>query len=1189
VLLKSLELQGFKTFPDKTKLTFDNGITAVVGPNGSGKSNISDAIRWVLGEQSTKNLRCTKMEDVVFNGTDGRKRQGFAEVTLTIENKDRALGFDKDEVAITRRYYRSGESEYLINKTIVRLKDVHEMFMDTGLGRDGYSMIGQGKIDAIVSSKSEDRREIFEEAAGISRYRYKKTEATRKLLRTEENLVRLRDIVAELEVRVEPLKEQSQKAEEFLRFSQEKQGLEIALWLITINKFAQNLRAHEDKILVCQNQQDEFEQSLDQIGKAFDDNYLKNAAFATQTEELRLAIAKSEEENSQRKAEVSVMQNDILHKQESAQRLQAEIERILDVTQGFEKEIESKKATAAELLTALEQAKKECQSYEGQLLQISQDSGQHSGQESELTTQLVGLNQTASEHKIEKITSLSSQNELNQRTITLTDTLTKKQAQHTDTTALLQGYEKDVATAQQKIEGLKNAIAGFEMKLAARAAKRDAAKQIAEKTALEVSKSLAHIKLLEDLERNLEGFSYSVKKVMQHSKSGELGGVHGPVSRLINVPQQYSTAIEIALGGAMQNIVTSTDTDAKRAIDFLKKADGGRATFLPINTINGKTLQERGLDDCYGFVGIAAQLCGCDDKYTAILNSLLGRIVVAEDLNAALTMAKRYNYSFKIVTLDGQVVNAGGSLTGGSFGKKSGLLSRAADIEASKQAVAALQKQEQEQRQALLAINAECAALEAEVLGNKGDLTRLSQELVMLQAEQKAAKTEQQSLLSDIEAIQSEIAANKEKTQQLSTIAQAADDKITEIEKQVTVLQVQLDELNSNKKALLDLSQTLTEQLQNKKLQSISLQKDIDSLNFEIESAKALEQGQSARVSEIEAEIAQIEETCKEINEKIAATLTQIDAAAKQIEEYNLQIAKINEEKTSFEAATVELRKQEREIQVQKEQIVGELSRLQERKLNSQKQYDEIIQKLWDEYELTPRKAEEQAAEIESVTAAQKRLAELKRGIKALGSINVAAIEEYKEVSQRYEFLSVQLKDVEKSKKDIENIIADLTKQMKEIFMQSFAEINSNFTHTFRELFGGGTAALSLSDPEDVLNTGIDILVHPPGKIVAHLEALSGGEKALVAIAIYFAIMKVRPAPFCVMDEIEAALDEMNVDKFAQYLRRLTASTQFILITHRRGTMEEADVLYGVTMQDEGVSKMLELRASEAVKMLGGK
>ena len=1185
--LKSLEVHGFKTFPDKTKLSFEQGITSVVGPNGSGKSNISDAIRWVLGEQSPKSLRCSRMEDVVFNGTDSRKKQGYAEVTLNIDNSDRFLPFDGDEIAVTRRYYRSGESEYLINKAAVRLKDINELFMDTGLGRDGYSMIGQGKIDSIVSTKSEDRREIFEEAAGISRYRYRKIEAERKLKNTEDNLLRLRDIVTELEERVGPLKKQSEKAKKFLEYSEEKRGLEIAVWLLNLDRFQSSLKEQDEKIAIARAQYDDAERALENIQSESEEIYLRNGVLASKAEELRSEISELEAEAANKQSRISVAQNDISHHEENIERIRADIEQTLESAEELKKSVAEKEKEIAALDERIISKQQKYGKLSEKLNDVNTESGRSGDALQELTAELSKLTSQSADARVIDMTSDSSINELSARAESLKQSIGEREEQLASLKEMNEAFKADIKSSEEEKNALQNAIDGLQLKLSAKDKKREEYKAQSDSLTLDVNEHKRKISFLENLERNLEGFSKSVKTVVNASKSGRLKGICGPVSRVISVPKRYAVAIETALGAAMQNIVVESDEDAKNAIRYLKSTDGGRATFLPLNTIKPRELNENGLDECFGFVGVAGSLCSCEPKYRNILDNLLGKIVIAEDLNSASSIAKRFSYRFKVVTLDGQVVNAGGSMTGGSQVRSTGVLSRASEIEQLKEQTEKLIRKAEQAEQLSLRVNREYAQLEAELLGTRGDLSRVQQELARLNAEQRACETELENTSRYIENARSETEDCFRRMEALRASREEARKTLSELNLKIASAEERAAAVTGSRAVLTQRREELSDQLSEIRLEIVAAQKDIETLNAEIVFAQNTGSDNAQRREELKSRIEESEQAIVSARESIEICQSEIDAINKTRQSLSERIGSLGSQRELLEKRTVELRSIERDKTSERETSGRELARLEERKINIQKEYDGIISKLWEEYELTRREAEQTAVPIDDQPAAKKRLAELKQSIKNLGSVNVGAIEEYKEVSERYEFMSVQVADVEKSKSEIEKLINTLTKQMKEVFVESFDRINKNFTLTFKELFGGGTASLSLSDPENILTSGIDILVHPPGKIVVHLDALSGGEKALVAIALYFAIMKVRPAPFCVMDEIEAALDDVNVFRFASYLRRMTDKTQFILITHRRGTMEEADVLYGVTMQDEGISKLLELRSSEVVEKLG--
>ncbi len=1182
MLLKSLEIQGFKTFPDKTRLTFDKGITCVVGPNGSGKSNISDAVRWVLGEQSPKTLRCTKMEDVVFNGTDNRKKVGYAEVTLTIDNADRALPFDGDEVAVTRRYYRSGDSEYLINKAAVRLKDIHELFMDTGLGRDGYSMISQGKIDSIVSSKSEDRREIFEEASGISRYRYSKTEAERKLERTEENLLRLRDILEELEQRVGPLEKQAQKAKLYLEYAGEKRGLEIALWLDTLDKSGKALREQEDKIAVVRTQHEQAVSVLEDIARQTEEIYQATGELSSKADEVRRENADTEGKMSSLRSDISVEENNIQHNEATKQRLENDMELSQKRARELEENILQKKNELERCNTQLDEKQKLYEQASQSLAKLAEDDGKTSELMREQSDELAKLNSDFAEAKAARLAAESSVSETSIRLDTARRSLADKRGQLSTQREHLRQCEKRVSDTSDNVSSLENAVKGCELLLETRKKSRDELKARQDKLTLDLSEKQRHISFLENLERNLEGFSQSVRAVMKQAQGGALSGIHGPVSRVIRVPSEYAVAIETALGGAMQNIVTTNEENAKRAIAFLKHKDAGRATFLPMTTVKGRVLNEQGLDKCEGFVGIASDLCECEAQYTGILNSLLGRICIAENLDFAVSIASRYGYRFRVVTLDGQVVNAGGSLTGGSLNKKTGLLSRVSDIEREKKNAESIKQNAEKAKELFTQAQAECGDADAKLIQARTQLNDAREMSLRAQSDCRTASGQVKLTEEAIAALDKDVRECVEKGDTLAKELAAAKARLTDIERRTDEVKAEMEKISGSMQKQTAERESAAESLQNIRMDILSLQKDAQALAADIENAESMSGDNIKRREEILAQIKLADDDTVRIEQRITSLKGELERLQKTVEENNKRLDDITERRTKLEQRSANLLKTERDKSSEKENAARELARLEERKISLNKQYDDIISKLWDEYELTRRQAEEVAEKIENLTAAQKRLSELKAKIKALGTVNVAAIDEYREVSERYGFLKAQVGDVEKSRKEILALIGDLTAQMKEIFAQRFEQINKNFSETFKELFGGGNASLSLTDETDILNSGIDISCHPPGKIVSHLEALSGGERALVAIALYFAIMKVSPAPFCVMDEIEAALDDVNVDRFAQYLRRMNDKTQFILITHRRGTMEEADVLYGVTMQDEGISKLLRLHSSDA-------
>ena len=1184
MILKSLELQGFKTFPDKTTLQFEPGITSVVGPNGSGKSNISDAMRWVLGEQSVRTLRCSKMEDVIFGGTPERRAQGFAEVTLTIDNSDRGLPFDNDTVAVTRRYYRSGESEYLLNKNTVRLKDINELLMDTGLGRDGYSIIGQGKIDSIVAARSEDRREIFEEASGISRYRYRKEESERCLQKAEDNLVRLRDILSELEGRVEPLRIQAEKAEQFIAYDGEKKGLEIGIWLETLERSAKALREHEGKMDQARAQHQELEEELENLGDQAEENFRQTNLCTGQMDQLRTKAAALEEQAVRAEGDIGLLENDRAHNGQDIERLEGEILETQRSAQETGREIQQKKQEAGEKETQIQESHEKLLAFTERLEKLRQGADEATRQLEQAALELAQVNASLSEERIRLSSAQSSMAEIGLRAGAVEDSV--RQAREREEAVRAEGEElaQMLRDTQQGLAAQENAVKGYEMRLESRQKRLRAAREELDKLTLDANEQLRRARLLEDLERNLEGFAHSVKAVMKEAGRGLLTGICGPVTKLLKVPREYAVALETALGGAMQNIVVETEGDAKSAIAFLKRRDLGRATFLPLTTIKGRTLEAREVEGLPGFVGVASALCQCEARFAGIRDSLLGRVAVAEDLDSAVAIAKAAGYRFRVVSLDGQVVNTGGSLTGGSRAKNSGLLSRTAEIGRIQEKAAALQQQAEACAQAHKERQQEVAACEAQLNAARGEWQSLQEEKIRIEAECGRAEKELSSVRAELDGLERERRDSAGRMEELERAGQACREKIALLEGQAAGHEEESRRLSGSREEQNARCQEISETIQALRLSEFSAQKDREALLEAVAQLEARRDSSGEIAQGLRGQIDRLQEKNRELAGQMEEKKDYMAQLRSQAAAHRAGVEEAAQKRTQLEQESTALRARERDVTTARENVGRELARLQERVDNLQKEYDGIISRLWEEYELTRREAEEIGIKIEDLAAAQRRLQELKNKIKALGAVNVAAVVEYQEVSERYGFLKAQVEDVEKSKKELLDLIQDLTQHMRQQFTERFARINENFGTIFRELFGGGAAELTFTDQTDVLKSGIEIKVQPPGKIVSHIEALSGGEKALVAISIYFAIMRVNPPPFCVLDEIEAALDDVNVSRYAQYLRRMSGRSQFIAITHRRGTMEGSDMLYGVTMQDQGISKLLALRTEEAAE-----
>lgn len=1187
MILKALEMQGFKSFPDKTVLEFNKGITAVVGPNGSGKSNISDAVRWVLGEQSTKTLRGSKMEDVIFSGTDVRKAKGFAEVTLRLDNTDRSLNKDSDEVSVTRRYYRSGDSEYLVNGESARLRDVNELFMDTGLGRDGYSIVGQGKIADMVSPKASERRDMLEEAAGISHFRYRRGDAIKRLAQAEENLVRLRDILSELESRVGPLKAQSEKAQKFIVLAGERKNLEIGIWLNTIDKTGEKMRDQEHKIEIAEASHKEAQDELSKIGEMIDKAADGTRDINIKLEEIRNSASGFEEKLSDIDSQIKVAENSILHNNETIERInrdkaaENETEQNIDAAVSAAQEcIQKAEEQIADATRQMDELSKQEETYRLSSSEFSDRAAALSGEISALSVRLADCRVTAE-------TANSSIEEIRSRISAIDESMgTRKD----DYDALLKrkaDAEAELKEIQDEIVSVKNAIDGYTLRFENRGKKADSVKLAIDEKQRELHKGQDRVRLLEDLEKNMEGYFGAVKAVMKESGRGALRGIYGPVSQLITVKDKYSAAIETALGAAVQNIVVDNETDAKRAMGFLKEHRAGRATFLPITAIKGRVLSEQGLDDQYGFVSIASDLVSYDNKYSEIIRWLLGRTAVAEDIDSAIAIAKKYSYRFRIVTLDGQVINAGGSMTGGSRVQNAGILSRGNEIERLKGSLASMQNELDGMLSDYKLLSEDASAAKAELEGAEGDLLRAKEENIRREGELKLASDKLASVSSGVKELLEEKETLEKRIESVSSGAEAARSQIDELKETLENKEKELESITGDSKTLQKNREEVASKAAEIRLRIVSLQKDVEANTDEITRLKNRKTGHLDRLSELDGEIREIEEK----NDELRALTERLSADEKALKanhgDAQNQINELISQRDELEKQANDLRLHERAKSEERERLSGDIARLEERKIAMRNEYDNLTSKLYDEYQLTRREAAALEIEIDDYSLAAKRLAELKSQIRALGSVNVSAIEEYKEVSERYEFLSGQINDVETSRAELNKMIDDLTGKMAEQFREQFNRINSCFGQTFIELFGGGKAELRLEDERDVLGSDIEIKVQPPGKNVQNINLLSGGEKGLSAIALLFAILKVTPAPFCIFDEVEAALDDVNVSRYAQYVRRMTKNTQFILITHRRGTMEEADVLYGVTMQEKGVSKLLELKTAEMAKKLG--
>ena len=1172
--LKELEIQGFKSFPDRTKITIGPGITGVVGPNGSGKSNISDAIRWVMGETSSKQLRgAGKMEDVIFGGTQTRGAMGFASVSLTIDNSDHGLAMDADEVTIGRRYYRSGESEYTINGQNVRLKDVYELLLDTGLGRDGYAIVGQGRIAEIVAAKSNERREIFEEASGIARFRYRKNEAERRLAAAEGNLERLRDILGELESRVGPLKRDSEKAQKFLEYSATRKSLEITLWVDSIRRAQEAVRDQQRRYEAAESDYGRLSKQLDEFDARTEALRAEAQKLMLDVEQANADIRALTEAGAGRDSALAVLRNENEHARAQIAEAEAEQARAGEGAKGIEAETAEHEAAIQALREAVAKADEQLAGLRGRLNALEQQALQSGQRQDVLNAAIARQQEVATACKVQAASLESS----------LSASQTQLDALRTQAGAAGAAAEKLAAEraaaaealqkAEENVTRCDNIKNGLALKLESRRRQQAEAAEALQKADRDRSNTAQRIRILEDLEKNLDGYQQSVKAVMRAAEARRLRGIIGPVAGILTVRKGYETAIETALGFALQNLVVENERDARAAIAFLKESRAGRATFLPLDTVQG----HRFTGPLTGTAEVAADLVEVDARYQNIVDNLLGRIIVVDDLTEASAVAKRLSYRNRIVTLDGQVVNAGGSFTGGSTARSAGVFTRKQELDELREKLATLDKRRAEAERETSARKAEVDNLAAQVAGAESESVnaasarlRASLELERLDAAVAEGAAAAQRRKAEIDALTETLQKDKAARAQADNARVAAE---AELERYTAELQT----LGESSGTLTAEREQITADLNAAQLERLTHEKDIGLHEASLETLRSRSGEAAARARELEAAITAANATL-EANAAKAEAIERERAEAKgKIAAAEQAIRDANAARLEKEAEITRLGQENRALTDERERMGGEMARLAERRAAAEAERDDTAAKLWEEYQLTENEAKAQCVEFTTVTELRRQVAEVRGKIRALGNVNVGAIDEYKEVKERYDFLKAQVGDVERSKTELTRMIAELCQEMEEMFKKSFQEINRNFGRIFRELFGGGRARLYLSDEGNILDSGIEIEVSPPGKVIRNLSALSGGEQALVAISIYFAILEVNPSPFCILDEIEAALDDVNVTRYAQYLRRMTERTQFIVITHRRGTMEAADVLYGVTMQEDGVSKLLRL------------
>ena len=1183
--LKALEIQGFKSFPDKTVLNFGEDITAIVGPNGSGKSNISDAIRWVMGEQSVKGLRGAKMEDVIFGGTEKRGQVGFAQVTLVLDNTEHIFPtMEESEVSVTRRYYRSGESEYYINRQSVRLKDVTELFLDTGMGREGYSIIGQGKIDEILSAKSGERREIFEEAAGISKFRHRKEEAERKLERTEENLVRINDKIAELELQVDPLREQAEKAKKYLVLRDELRLLEISVWLENLDTLKAGARKLEADLRAAEAERDQARADLDALYAEGEQYSEKMRQKDMEAEAVRAEAAALEGQVKEKESAAAVLESAVAHNQENIERAQAELAEADSRAGGLAKQAEDQEARVAEIDRQIGSLNGELDALLERARAMAERAGGAQSEAEQLRGREAMAVAAAADRRAEKAAAEAERAQILERREAAERDRAAGEEQLQSARQEAKENRRALEDARDEAQAAANIIAGHELRMEERKKKADEAAARRMQLTVDAQTLENRRRLLTEMEKEYEGFSKAVKLICQ-AQSG-LRGIHGPVASLVKTDGKYSLAIEIALGAGLQNIVVDREEDAKAAIGYLKQRDGGRATFLPLTAIRGDELREKGVENEFGFVGLASRLVSFDPRYQNIVYNLLGRTVVAEDLDCGIAMARKYKNAFRIVTLDGQVINRGGSMTGGSTSRSAGVLSRAAELERLTARAEALREQLASARKAEEDAARELSAAQYELETAEAQRRQAEDEVLRLEGAKSHFDILLGSLEENLENLTGELASLAGRLADNEQRIAAAQEEIERQESAAADLRARAEAALSGQSELLEQSGALTEEISAKKSALAALAAEREATARSAADLRAL-------CADLSGDRAQKERTVETYRQNIADAQAQIEALKGELEAlaeqggaFRDRLAAINGEKNALEAERTARNRAGQEMNEHLLDLERAAAKLDQRRATSAMEEKQILDRLWEHYELSHSAAQAQRIELESLPKANRRIGELKRDISALGTPNIGAIEEFDRVNTRYTYLTDQRNDVEKAKGELERIIGDITGEMTKIFAEQFKLLSESFQTTFRELFGGGDARLELEDEEDILGCGIEIKAQPPGKTLKTISLLSGGEKAFVAIALYFAILKVHPTPFCVMDEIEAALDDANVTRYARYMRQLTGKTQFIVITHRRGTMEEADVLYGVTMQEQGVSKILTINLNDMAKEL---
>lgn len=1176
MFFKSLEIHGFKSFADKTVLNFDAQTTAVVGSNGNGKSNISDALRWVMGEQGAKTLRGEKMEDVIFHGTTDRKPMGFAKVALCIDNTDRALPVDADEVTISRKLYRTGESEYLINGAKSRLKDIQEMLLGTGLGRDGYSIIGQGRVAEIVNARGTQRREIFEEAAGISLFLHKKAEAEKELESAEENIVRQKDLIRSDEERLPVLKKQSEKAVLAAELLDQKKELEISVGAAHYEERRAAIKKLDDDLLLNRAECEHFEKDVEKLQTSIDDSKERKSRIQAELERFRSSREAVNAEIAEKRSTIQVRENDLKHNDERRTELTEQLANAEESSRSFDEAIKEFQTRIEDKNAEVELLEKQRTELQEKLAAMAEKNAESDKAYSALEQELAQLYRERSEADVRSAQAERAAAEAEEQKQTFLSDVQNSEAKLKEYSDSAAEVEKSLAEVGEKRSATSNKLAGYQRLNDGKVRRMNEAKAEAEKFRSELDMMQNRYKVLDDVEKTMDGYNRSVKELMRASQQGRMSGIHGTVADVVSIDERYVLAIETALGAAMQNVIVDSDETAKRCIRFLKENNFGRATMLPITTMKGRFLNEPRLSSEQGFEGVASDLVECDQEYRNIISYLLGLTVIVDDIDTAAFLSKKYNFRFRVVTLDGQVVNAGGSFTGGSRASNTGIISRRQQKEALYTSIIEMKKTLVEKTEAFQQYQAEAAKFAVEMDGMQDELRAFDSQEINLRAELSKFTTLAQQLTEQgahsrqaLERFDLQIKNYTAQLSELRKVVESCDQKAEQLEEQ-------LRQSGSERETAVSHSRQLSDEISRINLEQMSAKKDIDAFNGEIRNREETRRALFQSSDSFREKMAELDRSDEAIRVEIEKLRMELEQHSGELSGKDEDISRSMAEIDQLDLAIGQMNRDITEAIRDKERFAREVARLEERRKSEEHEKERIVTMLLDSYDMTVSMAIEQAKPLENLLVAENELDELRKQITKLGNVNMESIEEYRTVSERYKFQTSQLDDIEKSKRELERLISDLTEDIKTRFLNSFEEINKSFREIFVSIFGEGAhGELKLTDPEDVLNSGIEILAAPPGKVIKNLISLSGGEQTMVAITIYFAILKHRPTPFCMLDEVDAALDDVNVDKYITYLNQFSSQTQLMVITHRRGTIEGCKVLYGVFMQEKGVSRLL--------------